>query len=110
MSFSLCNRSLKTWKPIGATTPKVRAHLWECGFIPSHILHSQEHEMQLPRFTFGPHLYKPLLWLQAQGSGYNIYVTFLPFEFETFKQHTFIISCYLLLFCALGFLSFLWLI
>jgi len=32
----------------------------------------------------------------------------LSFEFEKFKQHTFIISCYLLLFYALGFLSFLW--
>jgi hypothetical protein len=41
---------------------------WECVVsFPHTLLHFREHEMWLSNFTFGPHLCKPLFWLQAQG-------------------------------------------
>jgi hypothetical protein len=36
MNFDLRNTSLKIWKSIETLTPKVRAHLEVCKFIPSH--------------------------------------------------------------------------
>jgi hypothetical protein len=36
MSFDLWNCSMKGWNSIKTPTPKVRAHLRVCGFIPSH--------------------------------------------------------------------------
>jgi hypothetical protein len=36
MNFDPWNRPLKIQKSIGSLTPKVRTHLWMCGFIPSH--------------------------------------------------------------------------
>jgi len=66
MSFNPCNCSLKIWEFIVTPIPKVEAHLGVCGFISSHLLHSQEHEMWLLGFTLGSHLCKPLLWSRVQ--------------------------------------------
>jgi hypothetical protein len=72
MGFDPCNYSLKIWESIGTLIPKVGVHLgvW---VIPSnlgvfiYILHTWEHDMWLPNFIFGSHLYKPLPWLQDQS-------------------------------------------
>jgi hypothetical protein len=37
MSFDPCDRSLKIWKSIETTTPKVGVHLEVWGFIFSHF-------------------------------------------------------------------------
>jgi hypothetical protein len=67
MNFDPCNCPLKIWKSIETPIPKVRAHLGVWGFIPSHFPASREHEMWLPNFIIGLHLYKPLPWSQAQS-------------------------------------------
>ncbi len=36
MNFDPYNRPLKIWEFIGTLSPKVRAHLGVCEFIPSH--------------------------------------------------------------------------
>jgi hypothetical protein len=57
----------KFWSPSRLQLPKWEL-TWECEGSFLHILtHFQEHEIQLLGFPFGPHLYKPLPWSQAQG-------------------------------------------
>jgi len=45
MNFDLYNRPLKIHESIGTPIPKIEAHLGVWRFIPSHYLHSREHEM-----------------------------------------------------------------
>jgi hypothetical protein len=47
MNFDPFNCPLKIQEPIGTPTPKIGAHLGVWKFIPSHFLHSWEHEMWL---------------------------------------------------------------
>ncbi len=66
IGFDPWNCSLKIWESIGTPTPKMGAHLGVYrGSFPHILLHSWEHEMWLPGFTFGLHLCKPLPWSQA---------------------------------------------
>jgi len=67
MNFDPCNRPLKIRESIGTRTPKVGAHLGVWGFIPSHSLAFLRAWNVTPELTLGPHLRKPLPWLQAQG-------------------------------------------
>jgi len=48
MSFDPCIYPLKIRESIETPTPKVGAHLGVWRFIPSHSLHSYEHEIWLP--------------------------------------------------------------
>jgi hypothetical protein len=72
MSFDPCNCALKTQESIETPISKVGAHLGVWGFIPSHSLALLRAWNVTLRLTFGPHLYKPLLWLQTQGQGCDI--------------------------------------
>ncbi len=67
MSFGPCNCLLKIWESIGTPTPKVG--IWR--FIPSHSFALFGTWNVTLGLTLGPHLCKPLLWLQTQGWGYN---------------------------------------
>jgi hypothetical protein len=61
MNFDPCNYTLKIWKSI-IPTPKMKVHLeGGGGSFPHTFLHSREHEIWVPSFTFGSHLHKPLL-------------------------------------------------
>jgi hypothetical protein len=67
MSFDPYNRLLKIWEFIKTRTPKVGVHLGVWGFIPSHFLALSGEWNVTPTLNLGPHLCKPLPWLQAQG-------------------------------------------
>jgi len=67
MGFDSYNCPLKIQKSIGTLTPKMGVHLGVWRFIPSHFLHSWEHEMWPMDFLLGPQPCKPLPWLRAQG-------------------------------------------
>ncbi len=67
MSFDPWKCFLKIQKSIRSSIPKVGDHLGMWGSFLHTLLHFQKHEMWLPSFTLGPHLCKPLPWLQAQG-------------------------------------------
>ncbi len=67
MGFDPCNHSIKIRNPPGLQLPKWEL-TWECeGSFPHTLLHCWEHEMWFLGFLLGPHLYKPLPWLQTQG-------------------------------------------
>jgi len=53
MSFDPYNYPLKVWESIGTLIPKVGTHLGVWGSFLQTLLHSREHEMWLPGFTFG---------------------------------------------------------
>jgi hypothetical protein len=59
--------SLKIWRSIGLSTPKMGTHLKKCGFIVSHLFTFFEAWNVIPKLHFGPHLCKPLFWLQVKG-------------------------------------------
>jgi hypothetical protein len=76
MSFESCNRLLKIQETFGTPTPKVRAHLRVCGFIPSHSptysrawnvipgLHSWPTPLQTFALFVNPRLGLWQIWLQ----------------------------------------------
>jgi hypothetical protein len=68
MGFDPCNCFLKIWEFTGSPPPKMGVHLGMWVFILSYsptFSHSQDHEMWVPGFSFGPHPCKPLPWSQA---------------------------------------------
>jgi hypothetical protein len=70
MNLGPYNGFLIIRESIGTPTPKVGAHLGVQGFIPSHSLTLLGAWNVTPKLTLGPHLYEPLLWLQA-----NVFVS-----------------------------------
>ncbi len=65
--FDPCNHILKIRESIGTPTPKMRVHLGVWGFILSHSFALLGAWNVTPKLSLGPHLCKPLAWLQAQG-------------------------------------------
>jgi len=85
MSFGFYNCPLKIEKSIKTLTPKWEL-TWECvGSLAHTFVHSRKHEMWFLGFTFGRHLYKLLLWLQAQGWGYDIDYIKCKFPYSNFS-------------------------
>jgi hypothetical protein len=90
MGFDPCNHSLKIWKSIRTPTSKVEI-IWKCGFHSFTLLHSQEHEMWLPRsllaHTFTSHCLgcKPKAWVVT----YSIFQKILQYPQNIFKNHVY---------------------
>jgi hypothetical protein len=66
-SFDPWSCSLKIQKSIGTPTPKMGVHLGVWRFFPSHSSALSGAWNATPGLSLGPHPYKPLPWLWAQG-------------------------------------------
>ncbi len=69
LNFDLSNYFLKNKKSIEIPTPKVRAHLGVCGFIPSHYPTLLRVWMWLPSCILSLHLSMPLALLVSLRLG-----------------------------------------
>jgi len=69
MNFNPSNHFLKIWKSFEILTPKVRAHLGMCVFIPSHSPTLLGVWMWLSRCTLDPHLSMPLALVTSPRLG-----------------------------------------